>query len=232
MMRPPLTTSMTGPETTSSFSFFCSIVPHAALVLRALLRKDQAAVLVLLLEYQGFELFAELHDLVRIDVVADRELFARDHALGLVADVEQHLIGVDLHDLAVHEVAVVERDDRLVDRVFERHSIQVVDGDHRLGFLGVRSPVLGLGDRFGGGGLGARSSRLRGRVRVLIQHSYACFARDDMRLSRSFSRAHVAAPVERPVKGTGLARNAKPSYSQRCASNRRSGTSIDGGSRR
>ena len=46
-----------------------------ALVLRALLRKDQAAVLVLLLENQGFDLFAERHDLVRVDVVADRELF-------------------------------------------------------------------------------------------------------------------------------------------------------------
>ena len=47
-----------------------------ALVLRALLRKDQAAVLVLLLEDERFELLAERHDLVRVDVVADRQLLA------------------------------------------------------------------------------------------------------------------------------------------------------------
>src|SRR5438067_325311 len=72
-----------------------------ALVLRALLRKDQATVLVLLLEDKRFDLFAQRHDLVRVDVVADRQFLARDDALGLVADVEQHLVGVDLDDFAV-----------------------------------------------------------------------------------------------------------------------------------
>src|SRR5205085_6240536 len=56
------------------------------LVLRALLRKDQAPVLVLLLENKCFDLLAKSDDLVRIDVVADRQLFVRDDALGLVAD--------------------------------------------------------------------------------------------------------------------------------------------------
>src|SRR5262249_20570511 len=49
-----------------------------ALVLGALLRKDQAAVLVLLLEDERFDLLAQRHDLVRVDVVADRQLLARD----------------------------------------------------------------------------------------------------------------------------------------------------------
>ena len=69
-----------------------------ALVLRALLGQDQPTVLVLLLEDEGFDLLAERHDLVRVDVVADRQLLGRDDALGLVADVEQHLVGVDLDD--------------------------------------------------------------------------------------------------------------------------------------
>ena len=49
-----------------------------------------------------------LTDLVRVDVVADRELLGRDHALGLVADVEEDLVAVDLHDDALHDVAVLE----------------------------------------------------------------------------------------------------------------------------
>ena len=69
-----------------------------ALVLRALLGQDEATVLVLLLEDEGLELLVERHDLVRVDVVADRELSRRDDALGLEADVEQHLVAVDLDD--------------------------------------------------------------------------------------------------------------------------------------
>src|SRR4029450_8795366 len=41
------------------------------LVLRALLRQDQAALFVLLLEHEGLDLVADLHDLARVDVVAD-----------------------------------------------------------------------------------------------------------------------------------------------------------------
>ena len=44
------------------------------LVLGALLGEDQPTVLVLLLEDEGFELVVERDDLVRVDVVADREL--------------------------------------------------------------------------------------------------------------------------------------------------------------
>ena len=47
-----------------------------ALVLRALLGEDQATVLVLLLEDERLELLVERHDLVRVDVVADRQLLA------------------------------------------------------------------------------------------------------------------------------------------------------------
>ena len=96
------------------------------LVLRALLREDQAAVLVFLLQDERFDLLAERHDLVRVDVVADRELLGRDDAFGLVSDVEEHLVGVDLHDRSGNEVTVVERDDRRVDRVGER-PFEVVD---------------------------------------------------------------------------------------------------------
>ena len=83
---------MTVPSTTSSFSFFCLDRAPGALVLGALLGQDQPTLLVLLLEDQGLDLVADLDDLVRVDVVLDRQLARGDDALGLVADVEQDLV--------------------------------------------------------------------------------------------------------------------------------------------
>ena len=79
-----------------------------ALEAGALLRQDQAAVLVLLGEDQRVDLLAELHLFGRVDRAADRQLALRDDALGLVADVDQHLVLVDADDLARHDVALAE----------------------------------------------------------------------------------------------------------------------------
>ena len=105
-----------------------------ALVLRALLGQDQTAFLVLLLENEGLDLVADLDDLGGVDVVLDGQLARGDDALGLVADVEQDLVAVDLDDATFDDVAVVEVLDRRVDRgeeVFRR--ADVVDGDLRGG---------------------------------------------------------------------------------------------------
>ena len=107
-----------------------------ALVLRTLLGQDQAAFLVLLLEDEGLDLVADVDDLVGVDVVLDGQLARGDDALGLVADVEQDLVPVDLDDATLDDVAVVEVLDRRVDRgeeVFLR--ADVVDGDLRGGLL-------------------------------------------------------------------------------------------------
>lgn len=72
----------------------------------------------------------------------DRELAARDDTFGLVTDVEQDLVPVDLHDDAVDDVAVVEVLDRLVDRGEE-------------GFLVTDVVDRNLRGGAGGGGLGA-----------------------------------------------------------------------------
>ena len=153
-----MTTSMTGPETMPSFSLISSIVPQARSYCAALLREDQPAVLVLLLEDEGLELLVEVDDLVGVDVVADRELARRDDALGLVADVEQDLVAVDLDDLAGDDVAVVELDDRGVDRIGERLAAEVVEDDGR------RPSILG-GDsvplRCAGRGVGRRGDGCR-----------------------------------------------------------------------
>src|ERR1700729_3680210 len=79
-----------------------------ALVLRPLLGQDEAAFLVLLLENKSLDLLAGLHDLVRVNVVLDRQFPGRDDAFGLVADIEQNLVSIDLDDGPLDNVAVVE----------------------------------------------------------------------------------------------------------------------------
>src|SRR6058998_2303618 len=112
-----------------------------ALVLRALLGQDQPALLVLLLENQGLDLVADLDDLVGVDVVLDGELTRGNDALGLVADVQEDLVAVDLDDGAFDDVAVVEVLDRLVDGGEEVvHAPDVVDRD-----LGSGGAVEGAG---------------------------------------------------------------------------------------
>src|SRR5215831_7744105 len=110
-----------------------------ALILGALLGQDQAAFLVLLLQDQCLDVLAALDDIVRVDVVLDRQLAGRDDAFGLVADVEQDLIPVDLDDRPLDDVAVIEVLDGLVDRGEE-------------GLLGTDVVDRYLGGR---GGLGA-----------------------------------------------------------------------------
>ena len=103
-----------------------------ALVLGALLGQQQAALLVLLLEHKRLNLVADGDDVVRVDVVLDGQLAREDHALSLIADVEEDLIVVDLDDSALDDVAIVEIFDGLVnggEQIFSRSD--VVDRDLR-----------------------------------------------------------------------------------------------------
>jgi hypothetical protein len=81
-----------GPFTTPPASLDLLDGAPCALVLGALFRKDETAFFVLFLQDERLDLIAELHDLVRVDVVADGELACGDHAFGLEADVEQDLV--------------------------------------------------------------------------------------------------------------------------------------------
>src|SRR5689334_24827050 len=69
-----------------------------------------------------FRSVTQRHDLARVDVVADRELAARDHTLGLVADVEQDLVLVDLHHRPVDDLAVFDLDERSEEHTSELQS--------------------------------------------------------------------------------------------------------------
>src|SRR5438132_860488 len=53
----------------------------------------------------------------RIRVTAPTQLAAGDNSLGLGADVDQHLLGIDAHDDAVDDVTVVELANALVLKV-------------------------------------------------------------------------------------------------------------------
>ena len=86
-----------------------------AFVLCALLGEDQTAFLVLLLENQGLDLVTDVDDLIRVDVVLDRKFAGRDDPFGLVTNVEQDFVSVDLHDDAVNDVAIVEVLDGRID---------------------------------------------------------------------------------------------------------------------
>ena len=141
-IRPPLTTSMTVPRDDAVLLLDLLDRAPGALVLRALLGQDQTAFLVLLLEDEGLDLVADGDDLGGVDVVLDRQLARGDDALGLVADVEQDLVPVDLDDGAFDDVAVVEVLDGLVDRGEEVFlGADVVDGDLRVA-LEVASMLL------------------------------------------------------------------------------------------
>ncbi len=100
-----------------------------ALVLGTLFRQDEATLLVLFLEHEGFDLVADRDNLVRVEIVANGKLTGRDDAFGLEADVEEHLVLVDLYHFARDDVPVLEGDDRLVDGVLEGHVAKVVLDD-------------------------------------------------------------------------------------------------------
>ncbi len=129
-------------------------VAPGPLVLRPLLGQDEAAVLVLLGEDQRLDLVAQRHDLVGVDVVADRQLAAGDHALGLVPDVEEDLVTVDPHHRAGHDRAVLDGDEGGVDGVGEADAQIVVDDlAGGVAVLGRLHLVGGRGRR--GAGLGS-----------------------------------------------------------------------------
>ena len=85
-----------------------------ALVLRTLLRQEEATFLVFLLEDERLNLVAHGDDVLGVDVMLDGELAREDDTLGLVADVKEDLVVVDLDDSALDDVAIVEVLDGLV----------------------------------------------------------------------------------------------------------------------
>ena len=75
----------------------------------ALLREEETPLGVLLRHHERVDLVSDRDLVGRVHVPADRELGDGNDALGLVADVDQHLVLVDTHDRAVDHLPLVDR---------------------------------------------------------------------------------------------------------------------------
>ena len=128
-MSPPLTTSMTGPVTTSSASLSFSMVPQARSYWARFFERIRRPSLSSFWRTRASIGLAQGHDLRGVDVVADGQLADRDDAFGLEADVEEHLVPVDLDHRALDQVTVLELDDGAGHGVLEGGAAEVVLGD-------------------------------------------------------------------------------------------------------
>ena len=99
------------------------------LVLGPLLGQDQTALLVLPLEDHCFDLLADGDDLAGVHAVPDGELPRRDHALRLVADVQQDLVLVDPDNRPLDQLAVLDVDHGGRIRLVQGQVSEVVLGD-------------------------------------------------------------------------------------------------------
>ncbi len=120
-------------------SFFDLLdVAPGALVLGTLLGQNQTAFLVFLGDDKGLDGVADLDDFVRINVLLDGKLAGGDDTLGLVADVQEDFVVIDLDDGALNQITIIEVLDGGIDCLDEvLFGADVVDGN-----LGDFSVVL------------------------------------------------------------------------------------------
>ena len=83
-------------------------IAPGALILCTLLGQDKTAFLVFLGHDKGLDGVADFDDIVGIDVLLDGKFAGGDDTLGLVADVEQDLVTVDLDDRALDQITIIE----------------------------------------------------------------------------------------------------------------------------
>ena len=100
----------------ASVELLLDAVP-STLVLGALLGEDQTAVLVLLLENEGLNGVAQVHDVSGVGVLADGQLADGNNALRLEADVKQDLIALNLDNGTRDKITLVEIGNGTVDEV-------------------------------------------------------------------------------------------------------------------
>ena len=84
-----------------------------------LLGEDQATLLVLLLKDQDLDLVSDGYDLAGGDILADGEFLERHDAFGLVSDVDQNLVLLDVDHRSFDDVTLFELQHRLGDSCCE-----------------------------------------------------------------------------------------------------------------
>ena len=88
-------------------------------VLSTLLRKNKTSFFVFKSKNKRFNLFAECHNVVRVDIVLDCQFARWDNTLGLVSEFEQHSVAVDLDDGASNKLTVFEFHHGAIDGICE-----------------------------------------------------------------------------------------------------------------
>ena len=114
----------------ASLEFILNLNP-STLVLCALLGKDEAAVLVLLLENQCLDLVTQVYNLRRICVLTDGKLASRNNALALESDVNENFIVLNLNNGTVDKIALVEVGQGAIDHLvhfFIRNVLKINNG--------------------------------------------------------------------------------------------------------
>ena len=105
-------------------------IAPSALILGTLLGQDKTAFLVFLGYDKGLDGVADFDDIVGIDVLLDGKFAGGDDTLGLVADVEENLVTVDLDDRTLDQITIIEVLDGGIDCLDEvLFGADVVDRD-------------------------------------------------------------------------------------------------------
>ncbi|CAB4749281.1 unannotated protein [freshwater metagenome] len=139
-------------------TFFCFDlldVSPSTLVLSTLLGEDQATLFVFFLKYQGLNQVADADYLGGVDLIADGEFTVWNNTFGLVSDVQQDLVAVNLDHGTADQLAILNCNHARCIRVFERLTVKIIKGD-LAGDVGLRfwltfSWLVGVGS---GGGVG------------------------------------------------------------------------------
>ena len=113
---------MTVPQRRVSFLDLLDVAP-GALVLGTLLGQNQTAFLVFLGDDKGLDGVADLDDFVRINVLLDGKLAGGDDTLGLVADVQEDFVVIDLDDGALNQITIIEVLDGGIDCLMKSSSV-------------------------------------------------------------------------------------------------------------
>ncbi len=114
-------------------------------------------------------MIAQIHDLGRIDILADGQFARRDDTFALEADVNQHLVVLELHHRTLDQVTLVEIGQCAID-----HGIELVVGyvveldDGRVLDLGQNGPLSEMRDPV------PISSRLGQKLTLLGADTLSC----------------------------------------------------------
>src|SRR6218665_2290743 len=88
-------------------------VTPRTLVLRPLLGENESTLFVFLLKNKRLDRVTDTDNIIRVNIVLNGKFTGGDDTLGLVTDIEQNFVSIDLDNGALNEIAVIEELQRL-----------------------------------------------------------------------------------------------------------------------